>query len=482
MPEPKDSARGILSLSLNSPIPEWVKVLPAGKVILADDREPFLVDQEGMAQVVDAWKARGNDLVFDYEHQTLDGVQAPAAGWIKELVAKTDGIWARVEWTDKAKEYIGAKEYRYYSPVVALDSKTRRVKALLHVALTNFPAIRNLPALAARYGLEDLEVISLGATDSDKAAQEKRSKEYGIGSKDKGNVTKPSEFADVPDALWADPVNYSYPMKDWEHTKAAWAYWNQGGNQEAYTTEEQRIITERIKRRGKTLGRELQSSQEGTKAMLKQLIEILGLKEDTTETTVLLALADLKKKADGVNQITLQLKEATDKLTATETRVKYLETVVGKASVPMTVTQAVGLESGATAEQVIGRIEAYKAGEIAGKSAQEELVTLKRKNAEEKAEALRLQAINEGKTSPEELARDNNVLHDLALKDPAMFETIILKRPKYSVIPKDKLDVLKEQKSDMTLTEEDREMCRQVGVTEEAYLKTKNELTKAANQ
>lgn len=130
--------------------PEWIRMLPRGKVELADGRPPILVDDEALKHVLERFAARGNDLVVDYEHQTLEGGQAPAAGWIKAMEAREDGLWVRVEWTDKAQSFIDAREYRYFSPVVQLD-KERRVQELLHAGLTNNPAMANLMPLAATF-------------------------------------------------------------------------------------------------------------------------------------------------------------------------------------------------------------------------------------------------------------------------------------------------------------------------------------------
>jgi phage I-like protein len=137
-----------------SSLPEWIRVLPLGKVELADHREPFMVDEASLTSMVAAFRSRGIDLVIDYEHQSLQGERAPAAGWIKDLEARTDGLWARVDWTQQAREYLAQREYRYFSPVLRLDPDTRRATALMNVGLTNVPAINHLPPLVARWGGE----------------------------------------------------------------------------------------------------------------------------------------------------------------------------------------------------------------------------------------------------------------------------------------------------------------------------------------
>jgi len=135
-------------------LPEWIRVLPLGRVELADHREPFLVDETSLKSMVEAFRSRGVDLVIDYEHQSLQGERAPAAGWIKDLEARIDGLWARVDWTQQARDYLEKKEYRYFSPVLRLDPETRKPLALMHVGLTNVPAINHLPPLVARWGGE----------------------------------------------------------------------------------------------------------------------------------------------------------------------------------------------------------------------------------------------------------------------------------------------------------------------------------------
>jgi phage I-like protein len=133
-------------------LPDWLRVLPLGRVELVDRREPLEVDTASLRAMVAAFRSRGVDLVIDYEHQSLQGERAPAAGWIKELEAREDGLWARVEWTPQAREYLLSKEYRYFSPVLRLDPETRKPLSLMHLGLTNLPAINQLPPLVAKYG------------------------------------------------------------------------------------------------------------------------------------------------------------------------------------------------------------------------------------------------------------------------------------------------------------------------------------------
>lgn len=132
--------------------PEWVQLIPAGEFSARDGRRWRLDDADKVIAATRRHQA-GVDMVFDYEHQTIltqqNGREAPASGWIKKLQARTDGIWARVEWTAHAKRRIEAREYRYVSPVFQYARADGAVKVLQSAALTNDPAL-DLPALARR--------------------------------------------------------------------------------------------------------------------------------------------------------------------------------------------------------------------------------------------------------------------------------------------------------------------------------------------
>lgn len=130
--------------------PEEIKILPLGEV--KSTKGTFLVDDASVDMILKSFKDRRIDLVVDYEHQTLLNVQAPASGWITELRKGADAIIGKVQWTQKAKEYLKNREYRYLSPTIMVR-KDRRVSAVSSVALTNSPAIDGMPAMCKDNGL-----------------------------------------------------------------------------------------------------------------------------------------------------------------------------------------------------------------------------------------------------------------------------------------------------------------------------------------
>lgn len=138
-------------------VPEEIKLLPLGMV--HNQKMDFKVDDESCEMIIRQFKGRRLDLVIDYEHQTLENIQAPAGGWIKDIWKGTDALVAKVEWTPKAKEYLLNKEYRYLSPVVMVRKNDRKAVSIHSVALTNTPAIDGMFAIvnSAGFPAEEIE-------------------------------------------------------------------------------------------------------------------------------------------------------------------------------------------------------------------------------------------------------------------------------------------------------------------------------------
>jgi phage I-like protein len=130
-------------------VPSEVQVIPYGRH--ETEKGVFVLDGESMSKVVEEFNSRRNDMVIDYEHQTLSGAEAPAAGWIKGLINKgSDGIWASVEWTPRALRYLRGREYRYLSPVFVKRALDNMVVRLVNTALTNQPAIDGMVPVVNR--------------------------------------------------------------------------------------------------------------------------------------------------------------------------------------------------------------------------------------------------------------------------------------------------------------------------------------------
>ncbi|MCI9121156.1 MAG: hypothetical protein HFG00_06475 [Oscillibacter sp.] len=123
-------------------VPATVTVLPLGHVV--SSKGEFNVDEASFQSMKEQIAQRGVDLVVDYEHQTLKGVEAPAAGWVKALRLEAGNIVADVEWTPRGAEYLKNREYRYLSPVVDVRKADNCAIGLHSLALTNTPAIEHM--------------------------------------------------------------------------------------------------------------------------------------------------------------------------------------------------------------------------------------------------------------------------------------------------------------------------------------------------
>lgn len=135
-----------------------VRLIPAGEFRATDgsgrpkDAPAWRLDAGQAAILIARNQARASRRVVDYEHQTLlaaqNGQPAPAAGWIAGLDWREgDGLYAEIEWTEKAAAMIAAGEYRYISPVFPYDS-TGLVLDIGPAGLTNNPGLDGLTDLA----------------------------------------------------------------------------------------------------------------------------------------------------------------------------------------------------------------------------------------------------------------------------------------------------------------------------------------------
>ena len=121
--------------------PEWVELFPPGPEIVGRDGRSYLL--EDAAAVAAASLDGKTDLPVDWEHATdvkaPKGEEAPAAGWITKIEARAGAVWGKVEWTDRGRAQVEAREYRYISPHFMYTKSRRVLVKLLSAGLTNTP-------------------------------------------------------------------------------------------------------------------------------------------------------------------------------------------------------------------------------------------------------------------------------------------------------------------------------------------------------
>jgi phage I-like protein len=144
-------------------VPEWVALIPAGKVSGRDGRS---WNNNRPGEIVEAFSYSGMDIPVDIEHSTElkapHGDPAPAIGWAKELQDRNGAIWGKVEWTAEGKTLVGKRAYRYLSPVIIYQRDSGTIVGLTSVGVTNRPNLR-LPALNNQHGGNPKETAMLKA-------------------------------------------------------------------------------------------------------------------------------------------------------------------------------------------------------------------------------------------------------------------------------------------------------------------------------
>ena len=140
----------------------WVQVVPLGE---------FAHPGSGLVQVLDSLAVRrmAQDfdnrtraggfpgLLVDFDHESHDPAKSSqAAGWITHLENRSDGLWARIRWTDVGEQAVRNGRFRLCSPVFERASaeelgngRVRPVR-LLDVGLTNDPNLTTLPPITNR--------------------------------------------------------------------------------------------------------------------------------------------------------------------------------------------------------------------------------------------------------------------------------------------------------------------------------------------
>jgi phage I-like protein len=116
----------------------------------------FEITAADLQQIKTNFENQKVKVVIDYEHATLWGGKAPAAGWVVALEVEGDKLIGEVEWTQSAIEHIKQEvpEYRYISPVLdphTIDQVTGEdIGWSLHsAALTNKPFLEELGEIKA---------------------------------------------------------------------------------------------------------------------------------------------------------------------------------------------------------------------------------------------------------------------------------------------------------------------------------------------
>lgn len=120
--------------------PDWIELVPSGEFSGRDGRA-WLNDQP--ERIVKRFNQNAQPLILDWEHasehKAPQGDPTPAAGWIEDMEVRKGSVWGRVDWTERGRETVANREYRFISPVLVYQKPSRRVVDLASVGLVGRP-------------------------------------------------------------------------------------------------------------------------------------------------------------------------------------------------------------------------------------------------------------------------------------------------------------------------------------------------------
>lgn len=130
-------------------VPDEIQVLPKGKWQTGQYGEVEIND-EHIDEIVENFN-EGNraGVPIDIDHKGEEAV-----GWVKKLIKKADGLFAKVDWNKKGKSLLEDKAYRFISPEFSFNFKdpltsTDFGAVLIAATITNFPLFRQMKAITA---------------------------------------------------------------------------------------------------------------------------------------------------------------------------------------------------------------------------------------------------------------------------------------------------------------------------------------------
>lgn len=133
-------------------LPDEIPVLPKGEFMTMPYGNVVLNDSV-FEQMIGNFKAGIRRAVpIDFDH-SFNG-ETKAGGWIKELINKADGLWAKPDWNKLGKEAILEKIYRMISAEWSFDyidpqKSTHHGAVLVAATLTNRPLMQSMPTVTA---------------------------------------------------------------------------------------------------------------------------------------------------------------------------------------------------------------------------------------------------------------------------------------------------------------------------------------------
>ena len=143
-----------------------VNVSPVG-IFYGSDAEGNAISEnlteESLQRLADQLNASNQQILVDADHASCrPGIEkdTSACGWLEKFFVKPlKGLWAKLKLTNKGRDLVENKVYRFLSPVFKLDDNGQPIQ-LNSVAMTNCPALAPdiAPIINAKPSQEILEM------------------------------------------------------------------------------------------------------------------------------------------------------------------------------------------------------------------------------------------------------------------------------------------------------------------------------------
>ena len=143
----------------------WTMLAPEGTYVGTDtdgNRIEEVLDAESLANLAEGYEP--DSAFIDKDHESMKAPldrDTEAYGWISELktlfgaAPEYNGLYAKIKWTDKGKDLVTSRAYRFMSPAFQLNEFGRPVK-LINSALTNRPNFSLPPIINSETGKETI--------------------------------------------------------------------------------------------------------------------------------------------------------------------------------------------------------------------------------------------------------------------------------------------------------------------------------------
>lgn len=141
----------------------WIQIAKPG-TFRGHPAGPFELNDQVFSDIIRNFRDTQNRAIpIDFEHASeadstegsipVDG--APAQGWIRDLKVDGANLWGLVEWGTKAREYIRAGQYKFFSPAIRFGARDRVSgkpigARMTSGALTNNPFLDGMRPLVAK--------------------------------------------------------------------------------------------------------------------------------------------------------------------------------------------------------------------------------------------------------------------------------------------------------------------------------------------